>query len=98
MQIQDWVKKIDWVIIALGTNDAKDVFNGKEEEVVANFLWMIDRVIAFGQANNLNYRVLAILPPPVEGDADAAGKYKDANKRLSYFNQAFKKNINRKKK
>jgi len=90
-------KKIDWVIIALGTNDAKDVFNGKEVEVVANFTWMVDRVIAFGKAHNLNYEILAILPPPVEGEADAAGKYKDANKRLAYFNQLFKKALTERK-
>jgi len=90
-------KKINWVIIALGTNDAKDIFGGKEEEVVANFTWMMDRVIAFGKAQSHNYRVLAILPPPVEGEADAAGKYKDANKRLAYFNQAFKKVLTERK-
>ena len=90
-------KKIDWVIIALGTNDAKDIFGGKEEEVVANFTWMMDRVIAFGKAQSHNYRVLAILPPPVEGEADATGKYKDANKRLAYFNQAFKKVLTERK-
>jgi lysophospholipase L1-like esterase len=52
---------------------------------------MLDRLISFKKEKQLNYGVLAILPPPVEGKADAEGKYLGANKRLLYFNQAFKR-------
>ncbi len=83
--------KVDWVIVALGTNDAKADFDGREDEVIANYQWLLDGIISFKKEQQLNYRVLAILPPPIEGNADTEGKYVGANKRLLYFNQAFGK-------
>lgn len=82
--------EVDWVIVALGTNDAKADFAGREGEVIANYEWLLDRLISFKKEQKLNFRVLAILPPPVEGKADVEGKYLGANKRLAFFNQAFK--------
>ena len=61
---------VDWIIIALGINYAKDVFKGREQEVVANFKGSIERIISFRKEQKLKYKSLAILPLPVEGKAD----------------------------
>jgi lysophospholipase L1-like esterase/pimeloyl-ACP methyl ester carboxylesterase len=81
---------VDWVIVALGTNDAKADFDGREEEVIANYQWILNRLMTYKKELNLNYRILAILPPPVEGKANLNAKYAGANNRLSFFNKTFK--------
>jgi lysophospholipase L1-like esterase len=81
--------RLDWIVIALGTNDAKAVFAGKEETVVQNFKTMLDQVFQFKKQLKSPFRVLVILPPPISAQADTSGKYEGGAGRLDQFRKAF---------
>ena len=75
-------KGIDDVIILLGTNDCKKVFEGREEEVLEN---MKSLVVAIKTDHNLtpaSANIYMVTPPPVAPDTVLLDKYKGGDKRL----------------
>jgi lysophospholipase L1-like esterase len=78
----------DAIIIALGTNDAKAVFDDRQSEVAANAAALIrraKRTQGWGDP-----RVFVLLPPPVTEPGDPNAKYAGAPARLAAFRNAFK--------
>ncbi len=77
----------DAIIIALGTNDAKAVFDDQQSEVAANAAALIrraKRTPGWGDP-----RIFVLLPPPVTEPGDPNAKYAGAPARLADFRKAF---------
>lgn len=87
---ENFDNKIDWMVLALGTNDAKNIFNGREEEVIQNFTRMTSELIDFKNRIQPGCRLLFVLPPPVSTAANMEGKYAGAEQRLMLFNKKFR--------
>lgn len=73
----------DAIIIALGTNDAKAIFAGRQSEVPANATALIrraKRIPGWGVP-----RIFLLLPPPVTEPDNPSAKYAGAPARLNAF-------------
>ncbi len=76
---------VDVVLINLGTNDSKAVFDGRGDEVVANLRTMIQRLRAhyeFVQAGR-TLRIAVVSPPPYGPDDVLAEKYHGGAERVA---------------
>ncbi len=82
--------KVDWVVLALGTNDAKNIFDGREVEVVQNFQKLFAQLITFRDRMQPGCRIMVVLPPPVSTHAATTGKYEGAEERLTFFGKNFR--------
>ena len=74
---------IDYVIIALGTNDCKTVFADREAEVRDNLRTLIDRVRAFPFKQDCKPEIVIVSPPPCSGDERVIYKYKGTADRVT---------------
>lgn len=81
----------DYVILELGTNDAKAVFADRQQEVAPN----LDKLI--GAIQHSNYpliskaKIVIISPPPYGSKAEATEKYKGGGQRVQAMSLAFAK-------
>ncbi|WP_339918176.1 sialate O-acetylesterase [Yeosuana marina] len=86
---QDSLGRIDYVIMMLGTNDAKYVFKDRQDEVVSNMKLLITRI------NNYNFKskphIIIMSPPPYGSDNILAEKYQGGLKRVKRIARNFKK-------
>ncbi len=81
---------INFVVIGLGTNDAKAVFDKKQTEVTAN----LEKLIRQLKDNNYpvlqNAQLVIVCPPPYGKLADQQEKYKGGNERVKKMSLLFK--------
>ncbi|MEM1445730.1 MAG: GDSL-type esterase/lipase family protein [Planctomycetota bacterium] len=78
-------RKVDTIVINLGTNDSKAVFDGRGDEVVANLRTLIERLrghYEFVQAG-LDLRIVVMSPPPYGPDEILAEKYLGGAERVA---------------
>ncbi|MEM8782407.1 MAG: GDSL-type esterase/lipase family protein [Planctomycetota bacterium] len=78
-------RKVDTIVINLGTNDSKAVFDGQGDEVVANLRTLIERLrghYEFVQAG-LDLRIVVMSPPPYGPDEALAEKYHGGAERVA---------------
>ncbi|UZR97970.1 GDSL-type esterase/lipase family protein [Chondrinema litorale] len=87
---EDKVGYIDLVLVMLGTNDCKKVFENQQKEVVKNMRQLIKEI----KTHKYSYKtpqILMILPPPYGADKQLIEKYEGAANRLDKLVLEFKK-------
>lgn len=76
-------RSFDYILIGLGTNDAKRIFEKRQKEVPENMVWLIEKIRRW--ANNHQRRVpdiCIISPPPVDEQKANTEKYGGGDKRV----------------
>ena len=81
---------IDEVVVALGTNDAKAVFDGREDDVIENLRALVARVQAYPYPGGAAPRVTVVAPPPYGPDETLSDKYRGAGARVAAFVPRFR--------
>jgi Lysophospholipase L1 and related esterases len=74
-------KKLDFIILCLGTNDCKSEYEGKEDEVLANFELLLTK-IRNHRFIQKSYPALIYVTPPPFRTSNIAPKYEGGNERL----------------
>jgi acyl-CoA thioesterase-1 len=80
----------DFVIIELGTNDAKAIFAEQQQQVPASLGELINKIKGCNYAVIKNAKIVIISPPPYGAKAEATEKYKGGSQRVRAMNGAFK--------
>jgi acyl-CoA thioesterase-1 len=81
----------DFIIIELGTNDAKAVFADRQKEVPHNMETLIKKIKGCSYATISKAKIIIISPPPYGEKAEGQAKYKGGDKRVKKMSKAFKK-------
>lgn len=84
-------RPFDFIIIELGTNDAKAVFAGRQKEVPVNLGKLISKIKNCGYPAIDKAKIVIISPPPYGTRAEAQEKYAGGGKRVKNMGKAFKK-------
>ena len=84
---------VDYVLILLGTNDAKDVYADQQDQVLANFRKLILNLRGTHWPGGGTPEIVLISPPPygAAGEDDAEGKYAGGKKRVIAMFDALRK-------
>lgn len=82
---------IDYVLIALGTNDCKAVFKDQGDEVRDNLRTLIQRIRDFDFEQERPPAIAVLSPPPVAGDDRVAAKYQGAADRVRALQADFQR-------
>lgn len=82
---------IDFIILELGTNDAKAIFADRQQDVPANLERLITRIKSSRYPAINRAKIVIISPPPYGDKAEALEKYKGGGKRVEAMSKAFKK-------
>ena len=86
----------DYIMICLGTNDTKNEFSEQQDEVVANFEKLLDKIKSHPLSKKSKAKCIYITPPPVK-TKDIAPKYEGCNERLALLIPQFETIATRKK-
>jgi lysophospholipase L1-like esterase/pimeloyl-ACP methyl ester carboxylesterase len=81
-------KALDNIVILLGTNDCKAVFQDRQDEVAQNYRQLLGKIEAFYQGHEVP-QVIMVSPPPYGADDQLAEKYRGAGERVKQLNLAF---------
>lgn len=82
--------QLDKILILLGTNDTKAVFDDRLEEVPGLYSQLIDSIQTY-YAHGTTPEIIMISPPPISKDDRLQEKYQGGSKRVSYLNNEFRK-------
>lgn len=82
-------RPFDFVVLELGTNDAKAVFAARQREVAANLEKLIRTIQASRYPAIRRAKIILISPPPYGTKAEALPKYAGGNKRVQAMSKAF---------
>ncbi|MFS4418777.1 SGNH/GDSL hydrolase family protein [Maribacter sp. 2307ULW6-5] len=82
---------IDHVVILLGTNDAKAVFDSVQPAVIDNLRRLLRSIEHHGYRKAVVPEIIVVSPPPYGKDELLAEKYKGAGKRVRFFIKEFEK-------
>lgn len=85
---RDW--PFDYIVLALGTNDAKAVFADRQSEVPANLEKLIQCLQRSPYPVISGARIIIIGPPPQGRKAEATAKYQGGNPRVERMSEAFR--------
>lgn len=80
----------DYVILELGTNDAKAVFANRQAEVPTNLEKLIQKIRACDYGTIKNAKIIIISPPPYGAKANEQEKYKGGDARVKEMSKTFK--------
>lgn len=84
-------RPFDFIIIELGTNDAKAVIADRQKEVAVNLEKLIRKIKSCHYPSINKARIVIISPPPYGAKAEAQEKYKGGGKRVKKMSKAFRK-------
>jgi acyl-CoA thioesterase-1 len=84
-------RPFDFVVLELGTNDAKAVFADRQKEVAANLETLIHKIKTCPYPAIRQARIIIISPPPYGTKAEALPKYQDGDARVRAMSTAFRK-------
>jgi polygalacturonase/lysophospholipase L1-like esterase len=84
-------RSFDFIVIELGTNDAKAVFADRQKEVPANLDRLIKKIKSSYYPTINKAKIIIIAPPPYGLKAEATEKYAGGGKRVEKMSKAFKK-------
>ncbi|MEP7236637.1 MAG: GDSL-type esterase/lipase family protein [Ferruginibacter sp.] len=89
----DFIKEnvFNFIVLDLGTNDAKAVFADRQKEVAGNLNKLIQKIKYSEYASISKASIIIIAPTPFGEKAEATEKYKGAGKRVEKMSKAFKK-------
>lgn len=80
----------DYVVLALGTNDAKAVFADRQAEVPTNLEQLIHRIQRSKYPVISRAKVIIISPPPQGAKAEATAKYRGGSQRVEHMSSSFR--------
>ncbi|MEK6482539.1 GDSL-type esterase/lipase family protein [Catalinimonas sp. 4WD22] len=85
-------QNLDYIILGLGTNDTKQVFANRQDEVAENMGSLIQKIQSY-QAfpNDHTPKILILTPPPMDESKINKEKYGGGNKRIRKNNKKFMK-------
>ena len=75
-------KKYDYIIVCLGTNDAKYIYSERQTEIVSNFELLLSKIRGYKWNGNSVPKIIYVTPPPLRV-MNIKEKYKGGNQRLS---------------
>ena len=81
----------DFIVLELGTNDAKAVFAERQKEVPVNLEKLINTIKHSGYPAIDHAKIVIIAPPPYGSKAKAQEKYTGGNDRVKNMSKTFKK-------
>jgi acyl-CoA thioesterase-1 len=81
----------DYVIIEMGTNDAKAIFADRQQEVAPNLAKLINAIQHSEYPVIHKAKIVIISPPPYGSKAEATEKYKGGGQRVQAMSWAFTK-------
>jgi lysophospholipase L1-like esterase len=81
----------DYIVIELGTNDAKAVFANRQNEVPVNLEKLIRKIKGCSYPAISKAKIIIISPPPYGVKAEAQEKYAGGGKRVENMSRAFEK-------
>jgi lysophospholipase L1-like esterase len=84
-------RPFDFIVLELGTNDAKAVFANRQKEVPHNLEQLVRKIRDCSYTSINKARLIIIAPPPYGAKAEAQEKYRGGNKRVKKMSRAFKK-------
>lgn len=90
-------RPFDFIVIELGTNDAKAVFANRQKVVAQNLDTLIRKIKRNPSPAICNAKIIIISPPPYGTKAEATEKYKGGGNRVKAMSKAFKKIARRNK-
>ena len=82
-------RAFDYIIIQLGTNDAKAVFADRQKEVPRNLEKFLSHIRNSKYPTIRAARIILISPPPYGKKGEANPKYTGGNKRVKKMSKAF---------
>jgi lysophospholipase L1-like esterase len=88
---QDSLGSINYVLIMLGTNDAKYIFKDKQDEVVSNMKLLITRINNYDFNFKTKPHIIIMSPPPYGSDKILEKKYQGGSKRVKRITKDFNK-------
>lgn len=80
----------DYVVMALGTNDAKAIFADRQKEVAENLQKLIQGIRTCEYVTINKAKIIIIAPPPYGSKTDTTKKYTGGNARVKAMSKAFK--------
>ncbi|GAB3930377.1 SGNH/GDSL hydrolase family protein [Larkinella terrae] len=82
-------RPFDYIVIELGTNDAKAVFADRQNEVPANLEKLIQQIKGCRYPAIRRAKIVVISPPPYGTKAEATAKYAGGNQRVARMSESF---------
>jgi len=83
-------RPFDFVVLELGTNDAKAVFADRQAEVATNLEKLINKIKTCKYSSINKAAIIIISPPPYGTKATETEKYKGGGQRVEAMSKAFK--------
>lgn len=80
----------DFVVVELGTNDAKAVFADRQQEVPNNLERLVEKIRGCPYPTIKQAKIIIISPPPYGTKAEATPKYAGGNARVQKMSETFK--------
>lgn len=77
-------QQYDYIIVCLGTNDSKKVFDAKQEEVPENLKLLLAKIKKSNLCKRGNTKLIYVTPPPLRNE-NVNPKYEDSSKRLAHL-------------
>lgn len=84
-------RPFDFVVLELGTNDAKAVFADRQAEVPANLAQLIRKIKTCPYPAIRRARIIVVSPPPYGTRAEALPKYQGGDARVRALGAAFQR-------
>jgi acyl-CoA thioesterase-1 len=84
-------QSFDFIVIELGTNDAKAVFDKQQKEVPQNLQRLIQKIKGSGYSSVSQGKIIIISPPPYGEKAQLQAKYTGGDKRVKKMSKTFRK-------
>lgn len=84
-------RRFDYIIIELGTNDAKAVFADRQEEVPKNLEVLVQRIKRCSYDVISKAKIIIISPPPYGHKTDTIAKYQNGGSRVAAMAVSFKR-------
>jgi lysophospholipase L1-like esterase len=83
-------RPFDFIVLELGTNDAKAVFADRQKEVADNLERLIQKIKASSYPGIRSAKIIIISPPPYGTKAEATEKYAGGDKLVKEMSKTFK--------
>ncbi|WP_018628815.1 glycosyl hydrolase family 28 protein [Niabella aurantiaca] len=83
-------RAFDFIVLELGTNDAKSVFANRQQEVPRNLEQLIRKIKSSRYPAISKAAIIIIAPPPYGTKAEATEKYRGGNLRVEKMSRSFK--------
>ena len=85
-------KKFDFIVMVLGTNDTKKVFENRQKEVPENMILLIHKIKEYLTSHNMTLpKICIITPSPMDEDKIDKVKYGGGDGRIQKNNMEFKR-------